>query len=135
MESITRVAAKTNPQLQTQETCKNQIAIHKTTIKKILESNYEHITTICKLIEQEPPTQMEMEKPSLLHQSPTIKTITMPASGGAGKVGLAQATKSPLSFSGSSHSCLNAKQFLEHSLNFLSRITQLNELDKKTSVA
>ena len=87
MESITRVAAKTNPQLQTQEICNNRIAIHKTTIKKLLESNYEHITMIFKLIEQEPPTQMEIEKPPLLHQSPTIKTITMPASGGAGKAG------------------------------------------------
>ena len=89
MESITRVVAKTNPQLQTQETCNNQIAIHKTTIKKLLESNYEHITMICKLIEQEPPTKMEMEKSPLLHQSPTIKTITMLASGGMGRARLA----------------------------------------------
>ena len=72
MESITRVATKTNPQLQTQETCNNQIAIHKTTIKKLLESNYKHITIVCKSIEQEPPTQMEMENPPLLYQSPTI---------------------------------------------------------------
>ena len=78
---------------------------------------------------------MEMEKPPLLHQSPTIKTTTMPTSGGTGKARLAQAIESPLSFSASSHSCLNGEQFLEHSSNFLSRITQIIELDKKTSVA
>ena len=78
---------------------------------------------------------MEMEKPPLLHQSPMIETTTMPANDDARKTRLTQAMEALLSFSASSHSCLDAKQCLEHSLNFLSRITQLNELDKKTSVA
>ena len=136
MGSITRVTTKTNSQLQIiKKLATIGLQYIQSTIKKFLESNYEHITIICKLTEQEPPTQMEMEKPPLLHQSPMIRIVTMPANGNARRARLAQAIESSLSFSASSHSCLNAKQCLEHSLNFLSRVTQLNELDKKTSVA
>ena len=70
--------------------------------KKFLETNYDHITITCKVIEQESPKHNngsgKASFPLPITNYP--KTITMHANGGAGRVRLAQALGSSLGFFG-----------------------------------